>query len=308
MMDRTALIFPGQGVQVVGMGKALAEAFPPARAVFEQANEILGLDLRSLCFNGPVERLSATDVQQPAIFATSLAIWEVIRTVKPAYGEPQAIAGLSLGEYMALVVAGTLSFGDGLRLVQHRGRLMQQASQATPSGMTTIIGLDRQAAQSLVDEARQDGVLVAANFLAKDLIVVSGERQAIDRIGRLAEARQARLNPLDVAGAFHSPLMAPAAKALGDLLAGVQINPPRIPVVSNVTGDYHGAPSEIRSLLQEQVVRPVEWAGTIERLVRDGFRRMIAVGPGASQRTIIRRLDRSLDVLVVDSPADIEKL
>jgi [acyl-carrier-protein] S-malonyltransferase len=306
-MDKTALIFPGQGVQVVGMGKAMAEAHPASRHLLEQANDILGFDLRAVCFNGPIEQLSATDVQQPAIFIASLAIWEAVQSARPELA-PAAAGGLSLGEYMALYASGSMSLADGLRLVRERGRLMQSASEAAPGGMATVIGLDRAAVQALVDEARQGDILVVANHLAGDLIVISGQKTALDRACRLAEGTSARINRLDVAGAFHSPLMASAAEALGEVLSKTEIRSPKIPVVSNVTGDYHSGPEEIRSLLRQQVVRPVEWAASVQRLVADGCRRMIAVGPGASQRAILRRVDRSLEVSVVDSPADIEKL
>jgi len=307
-MDKLALIFPGQGAQVVGMGRAVAEAHAPAGAVFEQANDVLGFDLRGLCFDGPADRLSATDVQQPAIFATSVAIWEALRAARPDVAQPSAAGGLSVGEYMALYAAGGMSLADGLRAVQQRGRWMQLASEARPSGMATLIGLDRAKVEQIVAEARQDEVLIAANYLAGDLIVVSGERGALDRACELAESASARVNRLDVAGAFHSPLMAPAAEALGELLGEIELRRPQIPVASNVTAGYHDSPAEMRSLLREQVIRPVEWARSIERLVADGCGRMLAIGPGSSQRSIIRRVDRSVKVLVVDSPGDIEKL
>lgn len=286
----------------------MAEAHEPARAVFEQANDVLGFDLRKLCFEGPVDRLSATDVQQPAIFATSAAIWEAARAARPELARLSGAGGLSLGEYTALYAAGGISFADGLRVVSERGRLMQAASQATSSGMATLIGLDRSAVDEIVGRARQEQVLVAANYLAADLIVISGERSAVDRACQLAEAASARINPLDVAGAFHSPLMASAAVGLGSLLDAVEFKPLEIPVVSNVTGRYHDSASNTRELLRQQVVQPVEWAGSIERLAADGCGRMLAVGPGSSQRSIIRRADRSIKVSVIDTPADLDKL
>lgn len=307
-MGKTALIFPGQGAQVVGMGKAVAEAFAPARDVYEQANDVLGFDLGALCFEGPADRLSATDIQQPAIFATSVAIFEALRFAKPQAARAAAAGGLSLGEYMALYAAGSLALADGLRAVQQRGKLMQSASQATPSGMATLIGLDRSAVENIVAQAKGDDVLVVANHLAGDLIVISGESSAVDRACELADEASARVNRLDVAGAFHSPLMSSAADGLGEVLDGIEFSRPEIPVVSNVTGGYHGSPGETRSLLRQQVVRPVEWADSIERLVADGCATMLAIGPGSSQRSIIRRVDRTVKVKVVDSPADIEKL
>jgi len=219
-----------------------------------------------------------------------------------------AAGGLSLGEYMALYIAGSLSLADGLRAVQERGRLMQLASQAEPSGMATLIGLERPVVEDIVERSRQDDVLIVANHLAPDLIVVSGQQAALERACALAEAESARVNRLDVAGAFHSPLMAPAAEALGNVLDTIDFGPTEFPVVSNVTAGYHESPAQTRSLLQQQVVRPVEWAASIQRLHADGCEYMLAIGPGSSQRSIIRRVDRALKVCVVDSPGDIEKL
>ncbi len=307
-MDKTALIFPGQAAQVVGMGRAVAEAYEPARAVLEQANDVLGFDLRGLCFEGPAERLSATDVQQPAIFATSVAIWEAVRSAGSGAARPAAAAGLSLGEYAALYAGGSLSLADGLRAVHERGRAMQAASRARSGGMATLIGLDRSAVDDIVARARGDDVLVAANYLAGDLIVISGDRAAVDRACQLARDASGRVNPLDVAGAFHSPLMAPAAEALDEVLAGIEFKTTEMPVVSNVTGGYHDSAAGIRSLLAQQLVSSVKWADSIERLASDGCGHMIGIGPGSSQRSIIRRVDRSIRVSVVDSPADIEKL
>ncbi len=307
-MDKVGVIFPGQGAQAVGMGKTVAEAFEPARIVFERADEALGMDLSSLCFSGPPEKLSATDVQQPAIFATGIAIWEALRSAKPDLATPAAAGGLSLGEYMALYVAGSLTLEDGLQAVRQRGRLMQEASETCPSGMATLIGADRAEAEDIVARAREGQVLVVANHLADDLIVISGEQAALDRACALAESIAGRVNRLDVAGAFHSPLMASAAEGLRRVLADIDVRPCKIPVVSNVTAGYHGSPSETRSLLERQVVEPVEWAGAVKRMVAEGCRRMLAIGPGSSQRSILRRVDRSVKVQVVDSPADIEKL
>ncbi len=307
-MDKLAVIFPGQGAQTVGMGRAVAEASEAAAAVYEQANEALGVDLRSLCFDGPADRLSATDVQQPAIFATSVAIWEALKAARPELARPDGAAGLSLGEYMALYVAGSLSLADGLRVVHQRGRLMQEASEAQASSMATIIGMDRPAVEQIIAEARQDDTLVLANHLSDDLIVISGRREAVERGCELAEQRDARVNRLDVAGAFHSPLMASAAEGLARVLADVELTASALPVVSNVTAEYHGDPSEVRALLHQQVIQPVEWARSIQRLRDDGCSRMLAIGPGSSQRTIIRRIDRSIKVTVVDGPGDFEKV
>ena len=281
-MPRTAFLFPGQGAQVVGMAGALCQSLPAAKARFDTAASILGYDLLGLCVNGPAERLNATDMSQPAIFVASLAALDQLRATEPdIFPEVVATAGLSLGEYTALVFAGALSFEDGLRVVQARGRAMQAAAEATPSGMVGVIGLEIPDIEVLVSEARSAGKLEIANYLCPGNTVLSGALPAIERIEQLAiEKGGLRTVRLPVAGAFHTDLMKPADERLAEALATVAIQPPAFPVWSNVDAKPHTDPNEIRTLLVRQVLSPVKWEETIRGLLAEGVERFYEIGPG----------------------------
>ncbi|RIK82672.1 MAG: [acyl-carrier-protein] S-malonyltransferase [Planctomycetota bacterium] len=292
---KTALLFPGQGAQTVGMGASLAESVPAAKELFARANEILGYDLLKLCAAGPAERLDATEHSQPALFVCSLAALEKLRLEQPAILEgAAATAGLSLGEYTALVFAGAMDFETGLRLVRERGLAMQAASDAAPSGMVSILGLDREQVERLCDEARQGEVLQVANLLCPGNIVVSGTKGACTRVKDLAEAAGAmKVIPLSVAGAFHTPIMQPAYDRLSAAVAQAAIRPPRIAVLSNVDAEVHTDPDEIRQLLVRQLVSPVLWEETMRRLItRHGIERCVEVGPGRVLAGLLKRIDR----------------
>jgi [acyl-carrier-protein] S-malonyltransferase len=294
---RTAFLFPGQGAQSVGMGSALAEALPAAKALFARSSEILGYDLLALCASGPAERLDATEFSQPALFVCSLAAVEKARAEQPALlDEVVAAAGLSLGEYTALVFAGAMDFETGLRLVQERGRAMQAAADATPSGMVSVLGLDRDKVESLVDQARGEEVLQVANLLCRGNIVLSGSREACNRIAELAtQAGAMKAVPLSVAGAFHTSLMQPASDRLAAAVAKSEIRSPRIPVISNVDAQPHSDPAEIRQLLVKQLVSPVLWEDSMQRLIAEnGIERCFEVGPGRVLTGLMKRIDRKL--------------
>ena len=296
-MTKTAFLFPGQGAQAVGMGRAPAEAHPAARKLFDAASEVLGYDLLGLCANGPKERLDATDVSQPAIFVASLAALEALRASEPsAFDEVVATAGLSLGEYTALVFAGALNFRDGLQVVRERGRAMQAAAEATPSGMVSVLLLDQPQVEEIVAEARSAGLVKLANFLCPGNIVVSGEAAACDAVERLAQAKGAKTIRLAVAGAFHTDLMKPADQKLADALKGVEIRPPRIPVWSNVDAKPHTDPEEIRNLLVRQVLSPVLWEQTMRNLQAEGVQRWYEIGPGKVLAGLLKRVDRKADM------------
>jgi [acyl-carrier-protein] S-malonyltransferase len=294
-VSKIAFLFPGQGAQSVGMGQALAESLPAARELYDRANEILGFDLAKLCFEGPAEELDSTIYSQPALFVTSLAAVEALRAESPEVVlSCEAAAGLSLGEYPALVFAGVLDFEDGLRLVQLRGAAMQQAADAVPSGMVSILGMERVQVQSVVDQARGADILEIANMLCPGNIVVSGSNAACERAAELAEKNGAmKAVPLAVAGAFHTRIMEPALAKLSAGLAKVKMHDPKIPVVSNVDAKPHANCEEIRALLVKQVVNPVRWEDSMRYLLDGGFQQYYEVGPGRVLRGLLRRIDRN---------------
>jgi [acyl-carrier-protein] S-malonyltransferase len=297
-MPRTAFLFPGQGAQVVGMAGALCQSFPAARALFDSAATILGYDLLDICMNGPADRLNATDISQPAIFVASLAALEQLKVAEPATpSEVVATAGLSLGEYTALVFAGAMTFDAGLRVVQARGRAMQSAAEATPSGMVSVLGLEIPDIEVLVSEARAAGQLEIANFLCPGNTVLSGALPAIERVEQLAVDRGGiRTVRLPVAGAFHTELMKPADDRLAEALAATTITPPVVPVWSNVDARPHTDPSEIRSLLVRQVLSTVKWEETIRGLLGAGVERFYEIGPGRVLAGLLKRVNRKADI------------
>ena len=295
-MSRTAFLFPGQGAQTVGMGRQLCETLPAARRLFDEATDVLGYDLAGVCGNGPAERLNSTAVSQPAIFVTSLAALESLRASEPeAVAGCGAAAGLSLGEYTALVFAGALSFRDGLRVVRRRGEAMQAAADATPSGMVSILGLEQPKVEELCARARGEGTLQIANLLCPGNIAVSGDRAACDRAVQLAEEMGARAVRLTVAGAFHTAIMKPADQALAAALAEVEVRAPRVPVWSNVDARPHTDLGEIRGLLERQVLQPVLWEQTVRNLLAEGYDRFYEIGPGRVLAGLLKRVQRKAD-------------
>jgi [acyl-carrier-protein] S-malonyltransferase len=292
---KTAFLFPGQGAQSVGMGAELAATLPTARALFDHASAILGYDLLKLCTEGPAEQLNATEFSQPALFVCSLAALGKFRLEQSQIVDKcAAAAGLSLGEYTALAFAGAMDFETGLRLVQERGRAMQAAADLTPSGMVSILGMDRDKIESLCNDAREGQVLQVANLLCPGNIVVSGNREACSRVAQLAEAAGAmKVIPLTVAGAFHTPLMQPAYERLAKAVADAKITSPRIPVISNVDAEPHSDPAEIRQLLVKQLVSPVQWEESMRRLLgQHGVERAYEIGPGRVLTGLMKRIDR----------------
>lgn len=307
-MDKRAAIFPGQGSQSVGMGLDVAQAHPAARRVFEQANAILGFDLAKACFEGPAETLEATDVQQPAIFTVSVAIWHAMRETAPESCSFDAMAGLSLGEYTALHLAGAIDFEDALRVVRQRGQLMQAAAVAQPSGMVSLMGLDEPQVRRLCEECAAAGVIQPANFNCPGQIVVSGAKAACEQLAAMAEAAGGRAVPLKVAGAFHSALMQPAADGLRAVLASVEIRRPALPVYANVNAAPHGEPESIRERLVQQLVSPVQWQACVEAMIRDGANRFVEIGPGRVLAGLMRKIHREARTETVNAASALEKL
>ena len=294
-MSKIAFLFPGQGAQTVGMGAQLAEQVPAARSLFRRAAGVLGYDLAEVCFHGPAEVLDSTEYSQPALFVTSLAALELLRQESPqTVDECAAAAGLSLGEYTAIVFAGAMEFEAGLRLVQQRGQAMQEASDRTPSGMVSILGLDRSQVEQLCDEVRQAGeILQCANFLCPANIAVSGHNAACERIAEAAaKAGAMKVVPLAVAGAFHTPIMDSAVERLAAALSDVPMQKPRIPVISNVDAQPHDDPEEMRQLLIRQVVSPVRWEDSMRYLLSEGYDSFYEIGAGRVLRGLLKRIDR----------------
>ncbi|HUY80028.1 MAG TPA: ACP S-malonyltransferase [Ktedonobacterales bacterium] len=339
---RVAFVFPGQGSQAVGMGADVAAASPAARAIFDAADEALGFALARLCFEGPEEILRETVNTQPALVTTSLALLAALQeaagdapigatsaTASDANGlalrqplTPAFVAGHSIGEYTALAVAGALAVADTVRLARERGRLMHAEGQAIPSGMAAVLGMDADALTAICAEATTQaqgelatqggaahpgaGRVVVANDNAPGQVVISGERRALDVAMELAKARGAkRVVPLTVSGAFHSPVMAPAAQGLAMALASAPLRDAAIPIISNITATPLTAANDLRDELAQQIVSPVQWTRTVQYLADQGVTTFVEIGAGQVLAGLIKRIAKGATVLSVSAAADV---
>ena len=306
-----AFIFPGQGSQAVGMGKALAEAFAPAREVFQEVDEALSQRLSKLMWEGPESDLVLTENAQPAIMAASLA---VIRVLQREAGlglakHARLVAGHSLGEYTALCAAGAFTISDAARLLKARGQAMQQAVPVGEGGMSALLGAEIEQAEELAKEcaAATGGVCVVANDNAPGQVVISGARAAIDKAPEIAKAKGIkRAMALNVSAPFHSPMMQPAADKMRDVLAAVTIRPPAVPIVANVTAAEMSEPEMIRRLLVEQVTARVRWRESVLVFRALGVGTTVEAGGGKVLTGMIKRIDKELQTVTLDTPADIE--
>ncbi|MBX3459113.1 MAG: ACP S-malonyltransferase [Planctomycetes bacterium] len=296
-MAKTALLFPGQGAQHIGMGKDLCDAYPRARDVFARADELLGFELTRVCFEGPESELNRTDVSQPAILVHSWAVVEVLKTTdrgRELLARGQVAAGLSLGEYSALAAAGALGWEDACRLVRKRGQYMQQACDLKPSTMASIVGLDDEALEAAIAPARDKGVVVLANFNAPGQVAISGETAAVQDAMALAKAAGAKLTvPLAVAGAFHSPLMEPARERLAAEIETTTFNSPNTGVIANVDATEHRDPAIMKANLVQQLTAPVLWAKSMQKLVEQGYDEFIELGPGTVLAGLLKRVAKT---------------
>lgn len=302
-MTRMAYIFPGQGSQYVGMGKDLYEKSDLARSLFDKADSVLGIELSRICFEGPEELLRQTENTQPAIFLHS-----VILTKLFSHEGGGMAAGHSLGEYSALVYAGALTFEEGLRLVRLRGELMQRAGEKEKGTMAAIVGLDGGVVDEACREASGAGVVQSANFNSPGQIVISGSVNGVRKAMEIAKSRGAKLvKELVVSGAFHSPLMQSAREGLKEGLANAVISDARIPVYANVTGKSVHKAGEIRSLLEQQLIKPVQWEMSVKNMIADGAEKFIEIGPGKVLQGLVKRIHGSVGVSGVDKYEEINK-
>ena len=298
-MPKIAFLFPGQGAQAVGMGVEVVQSVPSAKALFDQAADVLGYDLLDICANGPAEKLNSTVISQPALFVAGLAGVEKLKGEDPATVEAcEGAAGLSLGEYTALVFAGAMTFEEGLRVVKARGEAMQASADANPSSMASVLGLSVEQLEAVVAESSKAvGYVRIANFLCPSNLAISGTKEAVaDACQRATDAGAMQTIPLAVAGAFHTELMKPADEKLAAVLADIEIKPPRIPVISNVDAMPHTDPGEIRDILVKQVLHQVKWEDSMRRFIADGFDKFYEIGPGRVLASLLRRVQRRIDV------------
>ncbi|MBN1675292.1 MAG: ACP S-malonyltransferase [Kiritimatiellae bacterium] len=302
-MSKSALIFAGQGAQFVGMGRDLADRYSECRALFETANAVLGYDLAAICFEGPEEELKKTNHCQPAIFVTSCACYAALRAECPEFGF-EAAAGLSLGEWTALWATRALDFEDAVRILEARGRFMQEACDATEGGMLVVIGLDQQVLGEICAKA---GVQIA-NLNSPAQTVLSGPKSGIEKAEGLArEAGAKKTVVLRVAGAYHSALMSAAATRLEQTLAGAVIRPPAAPVVANVTGRPHGAPDDIRADMVRQVTSTVQWVSGVRWCREQQIGTFVECGPGKVLSGLIKQIDKEATVYNIQDLSSLQR-
>lgn len=298
-MSKIAFIFPGQGSQYVGMGKEFYENYSFVREIFKRASSTLGIDVSKLCFEGPQEILTQTQNTQPLVFTVSIACLEVLKSQNI---NPDIVAGHSLGEYTALVACGSLDFLDVLRLVRKRGQFMQEAGRKYPGTMAAIIGLEEEKVKEVLEEAKPSGIVGVANFNCPGQVVISGEISAVEKAKELAEKAEAKkVVILKVGGAFHSPLMKEAQEKLKDEIEKIEIHPPTIPIVVNVSADYLRESEAIKASLIKQIVNPVLWEASIRKMLNSAVTTFIEVGPGKVLSGLLRRITpESLSLNVED--------
>lgn len=304
-MSKIAFVFPGQGAQYVGMGKDFVENFKIANDVFEKASDSLGYDMKKLCFEGPEEELKKTENTQPAILTASIAIYEVL---KEHGHKPEIVAGLSLGEFSALVASNVMSFEDAVRVVKARGKYMQEEVPIGVGTMAAFIGLERDKVIEACNKASEYGIVEPANFNSPIQIVISGEVKAVEKaveIGKELGAKKAMV--LNVSAPFHSSMLCGAGEKLENELDKIELGNFTYPVVANVTSEYYQSISAVKELLVKQVSNAVLWEDSVKKMISDGINTFVEVGPGKELSGFIKRISRDVEILNVEDMASLEK-
>ncbi|WP_160679678.1 ACP S-malonyltransferase [Clostridium sp. C8-1-8] len=302
---KIALLFSGQGAQYVGMGKELYDNYDSAKRVFEKADEVLGISLREICFEGPETELNKTENTQPAILTTSIAALKVIEEKGIKY---DVVAGLSLGEYSAHVAAGTINFDDAVTLVKKRGSYMQEAVPLGVGAMSAVLGMDAEALNACVEESKEFGIVEVANYNCPGQIVIAGEKDAVEKCGvLLAEKGAKKVIPLTVSGPFHTSMMKPASEKLSVELDNVKLSQFNTPIISNVNAEYVNSSDEVKALLVNQVMSSVKWEESIRLMIKDGVDTFIEVGPGRALSGFLKKIDRSVNVFNVEDIKSLDK-